>query len=107
MRPMGPRLRSIHSRTTGSAVFQMSSFGSKPRATPSTTTMVFCNRISSGRGRMSNRPVPFRNAAIVAGDEAQQDFGQETPLLHAEPAHDAEIDRDKSAGVVKKQIARM
>ena len=29
MRPTGPRLRSIHSRTTGSAVVQMSSFGSK------------------------------------------------------------------------------
>ena len=57
MRPTGPRLRSIHSRTTGSAVVQMSSLGSKLRATPSTTTMVFCSRISSGRVRMSNRPV--------------------------------------------------
>src|ERR1700682_2413068 len=192
MRPTGPRLRSIHSRTTGSATFQMSSFGSKLRATPSTTTMVFCSRISSGRVRMSNRPVTssssvnsfaieissavrmwigsarggvgaathveqagdadqqrqqlrHRNlcggavvdrladgadglgkilhrmmpghiaglemhlgdAAIVAGDEAQQNFGEEAPLLHAEPAHDAEIHGDKPAGVVEEQIAGM
>ena len=57
MRPIGPRLRSIHWRTTGSATVQMSSLGSKLRATPSTTTMVFCNRISSGRVCMSNNAV--------------------------------------------------
>src|SRR5216683_3334312 len=118
MRPAGPRLRSIHSRTTGSATFQMSSFGSKLRATPSTTTMVFCSRISSGRVRMSNRPVTssssvnsfgiemhFGDAAIVARDEAEENFGKEAPLLQAEPAHDAEIDGDQAAGIVEEQIA--
>ena len=35
----------------------MSSLGSSARATPSTTTMVFCSSSSSGRVRMSNRPV--------------------------------------------------
>ncbi len=52
--PIGPRLRSIHSRTTGSAVVQISRRGSKLRATPSTTTMVFCSSSSSGRVCMSN-----------------------------------------------------
>ena len=47
------------------------------------------------------------DAAIVAGDEAQQDFGEEAPLLQAEPAHDAEIDRDQPAGIVEEQIAGM
>ena len=56
-RPTGPRLRSIHSRTTGSAVRHMSSRGSSARPTPSTTTMVFCSSSSSGRVRISNRPV--------------------------------------------------
>ena len=54
--------RSIHSRTTGSAVLHMSSLGSSERATPSTTTMVFCNSSSSGRVRMSNSPVTSNNS---------------------------------------------
>ena len=37
----------------------------------------------------------------------QQDFGEEAPLLQAEPAHDAEIDRDEPAGIVEEQIAGM
>ena len=45
------------------------------------------------------------DAAIVAGDEAQKNLGEEAPLLRAEPAHDAEVDRDEPAGVVEKQIA--
>src|SRR5919108_428561 len=47
------------------------------------------------------------DAAVVARDEAQENFGEETPLLHAEPAHDAEIDRHQPAGIVEKQIAGM
>ena len=35
----------------------------------------------------------------------QQDFGEEAPLLQAEPAHDAEVDRDQPAGIVEEQIA--
>ena len=47
--PRGPRLPAIQSPTTGSAVFHMLKAGSSVRATPSTTTMVFCSRTSSGR----------------------------------------------------------
>ena len=49
----------------------------------------------------------FGDAAIVARDEAQQNFGEEAPLLQPEPAHDAEIDRDQPAGLVEEQIAGM
>ena len=122
----------------------MSSFGSSERATPSTTTMVFCSRTSSGRvshveqagdleqqrqqlrhrdlvggavvdrladgadrlGEILDRVVRrhvarlemhLGDAAIVAGDEAEQDFGEEAPLLRRQPAHDAEIDGDEPA----------
>src|SRR5450759_2115847 len=119
----------------------MSSLGSSVRATPSTTTMVFCSKRSSGRMRMSNRPVTsnssissfaiemssavrlwigspmvrhiagvemhLRGAHIIAGDEAEQDFGQEAPLLRPQPSHDAEVDRDQPAFVVDEQVARM
>ena len=44
---------------------------------------------------------------IIAGDEAEQDLGQEAPLLRAEPAHDAEVDRHQPAVVVDEQIAGM
>ncbi len=53
MRPEGPRCLSIHSRTTGSAVSHMLSFGFSVRATPSTTTMVFCIISSCGWVAMS------------------------------------------------------
>ena len=43
-----------HHRLRGA---HMSSLGSIERATPSTTTMVFCSSSSSGRVRMSNSPV--------------------------------------------------
>ena len=57
MRPTGPRFSSIQLRTTGSAVVHMSRRGSSERATPSTTTMVFCSSTSSVRAFMSKRPV--------------------------------------------------
>ena len=132
----------------------MSSLGSSERATPSTTTMVFCSSSSSGRVRMSNRPVTsnssikqlrhrdvfggavvdrladgadrlrealdrmmprhiaglemhLRRAVIVAGDEAEQDLGEEPPFLRAEPSHDAEVDRHQPAVVVDEQVAGM
>ena len=56
-RPRGPRLPAIQSPTTGSAVFHMLKAGSSVRATPSTTTMVFCSSTSSGRVCMSNSSV--------------------------------------------------
>ena len=49
----------------------------------------------------------LRGAVVVARDEAEQNFGEEAPLLRPEPAHDAEIDRDQPAVVVDEQIARM
>ena len=36
------------------------------------------------------------DAPVVAADEAEQDLGEEPPLLQAEPAHDAEIDRARA-----------
>ena len=49
----------------------------------------------------------FRDAAVVAADEAVEDFGEEPPLLAAEPAHDAEIDRDDAPLGVDEEIALM
>ena len=49
----------------------------------------------------------LRDALIVAPDEAVKDLGEEPPLLAAEPAHDAEIDRDDAARVVDEEIALM
>jgi len=151
MRPTGPRLSSIHSRTTGSAIFQMSSFGSKrarrPRPPPgllqqdqlragphveqagdleqqtsaaspsrflrrsvvnrSPIARMACAKFSTGvvSGHVAGLEMHLGDPAIIARDEAQQNFGQEAALLHAEPAHDAEIDRDQAAGIVEEQIA--
>ncbi len=49
----------------------------------------------------------LRGSLIVAGDEAEQDFGQEAALLRAEPAHDAEVHRHQAAVGVDEQIAGM
>ena len=46
-------------------------------------------------------------AAIVAGDEAEQDFREEAPLLGAEPSHDAEVDRHQPGVGVDEQVAGM
>ena len=128
--------------------------GSSVRATPSTTTMVFCSSTSSGRvchveefghleqqrqqlghrdglGRLAvdrladgadglreggdivrarhvaGLEMHFGDAQVVARDEAVEDFGEEAPLLLAEPAGDAEIDRDDRAVGLDEQIARM
>ena len=46
--------------------------------------------------------------AVVAGDEAVDDVGEEAPLLARDPAHDAEIDGDDVAGLgIGEEIARM
>ena len=47
------------------------------------------------------------DALIIAGDEAEEDFGEEPALLQAEPAHDAEVDGDEPALLVDEQIALM
>ncbi len=56
-------------------------------------------------GHVACLEMHFGDAAIVARDEAQENFGEEAPLLQAEPAHDAEIDGDQAAGLVEEQIA--
>src|ERR1700755_2008219 len=47
------------------------------------------------------------DAAIVSGDEAEQDLGEEAALLEAEAAHDSEIDRNEPPLVVEEEIAGM
>ncbi len=49
--------------------------------------------------------VHLRGAFIVARDEAEEDLGEEALLLHAEPAHDAEVDGDEAPRVVDEQVA--
>ena len=49
----------------------------------------------------------FCRAAITAGDEAEENLGEKTPLLRCQPSHDAEIYRDQLAGIVDEQISRM
>ena len=49
----------------------------------------------------------LRRAVIIARDEAEQNLGEEAPLLRPEPPHDAEVDGDQPAVVVDEQIARM
>ena len=44
---------------------------------------------------------------VVAGDEAEQDFGKETAFLRPQPSHDAEINGDQSSVIVHEQIAWM
>src|SRR5262249_34106123 len=46
-------------------------------------------------------------AVIVAGNEAEQNLGEEAPFLLPQPAHDAEVDRDQVARVVDEEIAGM
>ena len=57
------------------------------------------DRLSEAFNRMMRRYVAglemhFGGAAIVAGDEAEQNFRQEPPFLGPQPSHDAEVDRD-------------
>ena len=70
------------------------------------------DRLREALDRMMPRHVAgvemhLRGAMIVAGDEAEQDFGEEAPFLRPEPAHDAEVDRDQFAVGVDEQIAGM
>ena len=60
-RASGPRLSDTQRSATGRAASQMSKSGSRPRATPSTTTMVFCSSTSCGWACMSKRRVVSNN----------------------------------------------
>ena len=57
------------------------------------------------RRHVAGPEMHLRRAPIVARDEAVQDLGEEAALLRAEPAHDAEVDRDDVAVRVDQQIA--
>src|SRR5262252_6806726 len=46
-------------------------------------------------------------AMIVTGDEAEQDFREESSFLRAQPPHDAEVDRCQPSLGVNEQIAGM
>src|SRR5215471_9697805 len=56
---------------------------------------------------VSGLEMDLGSTMIVAGDEAVEDFGEEAPLLGAEPSHDAEINRDELAVVIDEQVAGM
>ena len=58
-------------------------------------------------GHIARLEVNFGDAAIVARDEAEQNFRKEAAFLQAEPAHDAEVDRDEAPAIIDEQIARM
>ena len=47
------------------------------------------------------------DAAVVAGDEAVEDFGEEAAFLLAEPSRDAEVDGNDGAVGLDEQVARM
>jgi hypothetical protein len=49
----------------------------------------------------------FGDAAVIAGGQAVEDFGQPQPRLPVDPAHDAEIDRGDAAVGAHEQIALM
>ena len=60
------------------------------------------------RGRhVAGLEMHLGDATVVARDEAVEDFGQEAPLLLAEPAGNAEIDRNDGAVRLDEQIAGM
>ena len=68
------------------------------------------NRLGEILDAMNGRDVSrlemdFRDALIVAPDEAEQDLGKEPSLLAAEPTHDAEIDRDDPAHFVDEEVS--
>ena len=58
------------------------------------------------RRHVAGLEMDLARRADSRADEAEQDLGQEAPLLHAEPAHDAEIDGDETALRVDEEIAR-
>ena len=47
----------------------------------------------------------FGDAAVIAGDQAVEDFGQPHPRAPVDPAHDAEVDRRDAAVGQREQIA--
>ena len=59
------------------------------------------------RRHVAGLEMHLRDAQVIAADEAEQNLGEEPPLLHAEAAHDAEIDRHEPALIVHEQVAGM
>ena len=56
-------------------------------------------------GDVTRFEMDFGDAAVIAGDEAEQNFREETALLEAQTAHYAEIDGAEAAIFVDEQIA--
>ncbi len=77
--PAGPRWRSIHSRTTGSATVHMSSLGSSPRATP----------FDHHHGLLQEQQLRARAHVEQAGDLEQQ----HQELRHRDVFGGAVVDR--------------
>ncbi len=59
------------------------------------------------RRHIAGLEMDLGGAQIIARDEAVQDLGQEATLFRAQPAHDAEIDRDEPAVMVDEQVSGM
>jgi hypothetical protein len=58
-------------------------------------------------GHVARLEMHFGDADVIAGDEAVEDFGEETALLLAEPPDNAHVDRDDHALRIDEEIARM
>ena len=59
------------------------------------------------RGHIARLEVHLCGAAIIAGDEAEQDLGEKPALLGAEPTHDAEVDGHQASIRIDEQVAGM
>ena len=49
----------------------------------------------------------FGDAAVIAGDQAVEDFGEPDPRAPVDPPHDAEVDRRQPAVRQREEIALM
>src|SRR5262245_11340215 len=70
------------------------------------------DRLGEAFDRMMRRHIAslemhFSGAEIVSGDEAEQDLGEESSFVWAQPSHDAKVDRDQPSLGVDEEIARM
>ena len=56
-------------------------------------------------GHILRLEMDFGDAAVIAGDQAVEDFGQPHPRAAVDAAHDAEVDRRDAAVGKREQIA--
>ena len=57
------------------------------------------------RGHILRLEMDFGDAAVVAGGQAIEDFGQPLPRAAVDPAHDAEVDRGDGPVRLDEQVA--